>query len=188
MSLQNIFSVPISTSYIPEEIANILESNITPRLNRLERKGPQFTDFFSTNKIVSLEEIKPFIELIKQKVHEFSIESSITYFHKFEYWIQDYISNDYHGTHAHPHSSISGTYYIRANEHAGKLRFSNPNPFYTMTLCNGDSIGEKLYHNITPQKGLLVLFPSWLSHEVLPSSNPKDCIRTSFSFNLSIDN
>ena len=184
MSLNTLFSTPIFTYTIPKNMADSIESNIIPRLNKLERKGEQFTDFFLSKRIVSPKEINPFITLIKQKAQEFSQKANIVLTPYFEYWIQDYQNNDYHKLHSHAYSSISGTYYIRANENAGDLQFHNPNPYFSYTLSKNPY--PHLYYDIKPQKGLLVLFPSWLMHEILPSTNPDNCIRTSFSFNFKL--
>ena len=71
--------------------------------------------------------------------------------------------------------------YLRANENAGDLRFLNPNPLYTITnFLNGPQ--NNIYFSIKPLKGLLVLFPGWLSHEAIPS-NYDNCIRTCIAFN-----
>lgn len=181
MSLQNIFSTPIYTHIVPQHIADKVEEIITPKLPHLKFNEEMNTDFFDSPSI-SFQEIQPFIEYINKISLNYSKESNLYRGDKFQYWLQDYQSTHKHHPHCHPLSSISGTYYVRANENAGQLRFTSPilNLSKTTPPLNLD-ISQDFFH-ITPRKGLLILFPPWLLHEVLPSPEV-NCIRTSFSFN-----
>jgi hypothetical protein len=184
MGLQNIFPTPIYTHFVPQNIADRMEEIITPRLPDLEFDTNVNTDFFKKEQIVLDKEIKPFLDYINSIVYIYSQESNIKYNKIGKFWIQDYLPNHSHGLHSHPMSTISGTYYIRANEFAGNLIFHNPNPHTNMTVSNTNNRNQSLF-GVKPQKGLLVLFPSWLRHEILPSPK-EDVIRTSFSFNYSL--
>jgi uncharacterized protein (TIGR02466 family) len=117
---------------------------------------------------LSSKEIKPFLDYVNSIVYLYSQESHIKYDKLSNYWIQDYYPNQSHERHSHPMSTISGTYYIRANEFAGNLIFHDPNPHTNMTVFNTNNRNLALF-GIKPKKGLLVLFPSWLEHESLPS-------------------
>ena len=104
---------------------------------------------------------------------------------KTDYFLKDKIvssKNESHSSHAHGNALISGVYYIRANNNAGSLKFTNPNPLFINTdLKEGPK--NEVNFEIKPQKGLLVLFPGWLLHEVLGSSID-NCTRTCLAFNL----
>ena len=55
-------------------------------------------------------------------------------------------------------------------------------------ICRIENLLDKenesnIFVDIKPERGLLVLFPSWLLHEVLPGNKEK-CIRTCLAFNL----
>ena len=184
MGLQNLFSTPLYTHFIPQTLADKMEEIIVPRLSDLEFDTNVNTDFFKNNNIISLNEIKPFLDYLNLIVNLYSQESNIAYKKLEKFWIQDYQTSHSHGLHCHPLSTISGTYYIRANSYSGNLKFHNPNPYMDMEVPLNPNI-QQTYYNIKPKKGLLVLFPSWLKHEILPSFN-KDVIRTSFSFNYSL--
>jgi hypothetical protein len=184
MGLQNIFPTPIYTHFVPQDIADKMEEIISPKLKNLEDRKAIFTDYFSKEKIISDTEIKPFLDYINFIVHIYSQESNIRYHRLDNFWVQDYQPNHFHEPHLHPGSTISGTYYIRANTHAGKLLFHNPNPHSYMEIPLVKPSNNTKF-SIKPQKGLLVLFPSWLQHEILPSPE-KDVIRTSFSFNYKL--
>ena len=182
MGLLNIFPTQIYTDFIPESLADKIEEIITSRISSLEYHKEVYTDFHLSNPIVNKTEISPFLAYLKLIADKYTQESGIKQTKFGNYWIQDYKTSNHHGAHRHPNCSISGTYYVRANENAGELIFHTPNPYSSMTTYIHS---EENAFSIKPQKGLVVLFPSWLAHEIIPSNHP-DCIRTSFSFNLGI--
>ena len=177
----NSFSTPIYINYLDENSANNVEEIITPKLSKLEFKGNANTDYFS-DKIISKNELPELFNFINNELDYYSKTTTIQKGTAFQYWVQDYKPNHSQLFHQHPGSTISGVYFIRANN-AGPIQFKSPNPYMEFTQWNHYSSIDKFgYFNINPVKGMLLLFPSWLSHQVVPSSNP-ECIRTSFIFN-----
>ena len=177
----NSFSTPIYINYLDKNSANNVEEIITPKLSKLEFKGNTNTDYFS-NKIISKNELPELFNFINNELDYYSQTTTIQKGEYFQYWTQDYKSNQSQGFHQHPGCTISGVYFIRANN-AGPIQFKSPNPYMEFTQWNDSSSIDKFtYFNVEPTKGMLILFPSWLFHQVLPSSNP-ECIRTSLAFN-----
>ena len=181
MGLQNIFPVPIYTTILDNKVVEYMENLITPRLRDLDQNISQKTDFYKS-RIASPNELSPFFDYINSSLQDYSTKSNIKLFDKIEYWIQDYSYKEYHGAHTHLQSPISGIYYIRSESNPGNLRFTNPNPLFNVTSFN-EGPKEAICFEIKPQKGLLVLFPGWLLHEALASTDP-NCIRTCLAFNL----
>lgn len=101
---------------------------------------------------------------------------------------------DYHNLHNHPHSYLSGTYYVkvpgakggtRSDLNPGAISFFDPRPQANMTAIRGDmQIDPEL--RIQPQPGLILLWPSFLHH--LVHANLSDDIRVSVSFNVMLKN
>lgn len=101
---------------------------------------------------------------------------------------------DYHNLHNHPHSYLSGTYYVkvpvaeggsRSDLNPGAISFFDPRPQANMTAIRGDGqIDPEL--RIQPEPGLMLLWPSFLHHLVHP--NLSDDIRISVSFNVLLSN
>jgi len=179
---QNLFSIPIFTTFLDEKVIKSMEDLVTPRLNQLKFQVENYNDYYS-NRIVESDEIQFLLKDLNGYVDNYSKKIEIKINpnkNRINYWVQDYKFNNFHQSHAHPNSSISGIYYVRANQYAGLLRFKSPNPypyFWRTEESNSD------FYDILPQRGLLVLFPSYLFHTVLPSKH-KDIIRTSFVFNV----
>jgi len=79
-----------------------------------------------------------------------------------EAWASVHHGGDQHGIHTHPGSMLSGVYYVQVPTDAGHLQF--------MDLRGG--VGLKPFDAavpIAPTEGELVLFPSWVPHEILPT-------------------
>ena len=84
--------------------------------------------------------------------------------------------------HRHANSYISGVYYL---EDSSNVSFANPiSDRFSFeakkTTHNINPIHHNLYH-ITPKPNLILLFPSYLFHQVFPSNQPQ---RLSIAFNI----
>lgn len=99
---------------------------------------------------------------------------------------------DYHTLHNHPHSYLSGTYYVqvppqqrhpqqRSDNNPGCISFFDPRPQANMTAIAGDAQIEA-EHRVLPEEGMILLWPSFVHHFVHP--NQSDLPRISVSFNI----
>ena len=87
-------------------------------------------------------------------------------------------------THNHPHSWISGVYYVKVPveaARAGSITFRDPNLARTYTRSFYRSVQSEVL-SITPLAGKMVMFPSWCEHFV--TSNQTDEDRISIAFNI----
>lgn len=93
--------------------------------------------------------------------------------------------------HTHPMASWSGVYCVAPGEmpsdrpESGVLRFHNPHHYANYFLDPGNLRFQAPYGhgtwNIRFQPGQLVLFPSWLQHEVLPFYGQDERITIAFN-------
>jgi uncharacterized protein (TIGR02466 family) len=89
-----------------------------------------------------------------------------------------------HGLHLHPLSTISGTYYVKTPKRSSGLKFEDPRLERFMAAPPRRATARPTNKNwvtIPARAGQIVLFESWLRHEVAP--NPIDETRVSVSFN-----
>ena len=99
---------------------------------------------------------------------------------------------DYHDLHNHPHSYLSGTYYVqvptdsdslpgRSDRRPGAISFYDPRPQANMTAIKDDPQIEAEY-TVMPEPGMILLWPAFLHHFVHP--NLSQMHRISVSFNV----
>jgi uncharacterized protein (TIGR02466 family) len=87
-----------------------------------------------------------------------------------------------HGLHLHPLSTISGTYYVQTPRGCPGIKFEDPRLDRFMAAPPRKATAKHRPWVVLPaEAGSLVLFESWLRHEVAP--NPLDSERVSISFN-----
>ena len=102
-------------------------------------------------------------------------------------WVNILGEGGAHSGHIHPGSVISGTVYVDMPEGAGALKFEDPRLAMMqaappMKLDVPDVSKRFVYR--TPKAGTVMMWESWLRHEVMP--NRADTPRISISFNYGL--
>ena len=90
-----------------------------------------------------------------------------------------------HSGHIHPHSVLSGTLYVRVPDGAGALKLEDPRlPLMMAAPPRRSDAPEPLRTFIyqTPEPGALLMWESWLRHEVTPNRGRSERISISFNF------
>jgi len=84
----------------------------------------------------------------------------------------------HHSAHIHPHSILSGTLYVEVPKGSGAIRFEDPRlPLMMAAPPRADT-----FVTVEPRPGLLLLWESWLRHEVLPGAGKGERLSISFNF------
>jgi len=89
-----------------------------------------------------------------------------------------------HGGHIHPHAAISGTYYVSVPRGASAIKFEDPRLPLMMAAPVRKArakAANRTFVTIAPKAGTLLLWESWLRHEV--PLNQARGRRISISFN-----
>jgi uncharacterized protein (TIGR02466 family) len=98
-------------------------------------------------------------------------------------WINMLEPGGVHTGHIHPNSVISGTYYVAIPDGASALRFEDPRLTQMMAAPpRRADHGDRLFRAETPRAGTLLLWESWLRHEVLQNEAEDDRISISFNY------
>ena len=100
-------------------------------------------------------------------------------------WVNLLKSGGHHSGHIHPHSILSGTFYVEAPPGSGAIRFEDPRlPMMMAAPQRRDDAPEPLRQFVTvdPRPGLLLLWESFLRHEVLPGRAKAERLSISFNF------
>ncbi len=101
-------------------------------------------------------------------------------------WVNVMTRQVVHGLHLHPLATVSGTYYVRTPRGCSGLKFEDPRLDRFMAAPPRKTRARRenrAWVTIPAEQGRLVLFESWLRHEVAP--NPTEAERISISFNYS---
>ena len=99
-------------------------------------------------------------------------------------WINVLPQGGVHTGHLHPHSVISGTTYVAMPEGTSAIRFEDPRlPMMMAAPTRKPDARRKLrtFVHVAPQVGDVLLWESWLRHEV--PMNMAEAERISVSFN-----
>jgi uncharacterized protein (TIGR02466 family) len=101
-------------------------------------------------------------------------------------WVNVMPKGVVHSLHLHPLSTISGTYYVKTPPRASGLKLEDPrlDRFMAAPPRAADQQADQAPWVVMPAKaGHLILFESWLRHEVTANAASTD--RVSISFNYS---
>ena len=93
-------------------------------------------------------------------------------------WVNLMQASGHHSGHIHPHSILSGTLYVEVPKGCGAIRFEDPR----LPLMMAAPAGEERFVTVQPSPGLLLLWESWLRHEVLAGAGRGERLSISFNF------
>ena len=102
-------------------------------------------------------------------------------------WINVMKPGAIHAPHIHPHSVISGTYYVTAPPKSGAIRFEDPRLGLLMAAPPKKKTARPencSFVDVTPKNGMLLLWESWLRHGVEPNSARGQRISVSFNYRM----
>ena len=102
------------------------------------------------------------------------------------FWINILPEGGTHSSHIHPHSVISGTTYVAMPEGTSALKLEDPRLAMMMLspLRRKDAPQElQPFVYVKPEVGELLLWESWLRHEVPMNMSEEERISVSFNYN-----
>ena len=100
-------------------------------------------------------------------------------------WVNVLKPGGVHSAHIHPHSVVSGTFYVAVPPGAGRLKLEDPRlPMLMAAPPRREDAPEDLrtFVYAEPKPGSLFLWESWLRHEVVAGSGKGERISVSFNF------
>lgn len=100
-------------------------------------------------------------------------------------WINILVPGGYHTSHIHPHSVVSGTLYLCVPKGAGAIKFEDPRLALMMAAPPRKaraSAQNRTFVSIEPKPGSLLLWESYLRHEVPVNNANTERISVSFNY------
>jgi uncharacterized protein (TIGR02466 family) len=100
-------------------------------------------------------------------------------------WVNIMPRSVVHSLHLHPLSTISGTYYVKTPKGSSGLKFEDPRleRFMAAPPRRVDARPQNRPFVIPAEAGNVVLFESWLRHEVPPNPGATERVSISFNYN-----
>ncbi|MDQ2891636.1 MAG: TIGR02466 family protein [Pseudomonadota bacterium] len=100
-------------------------------------------------------------------------------------WVNVLKPGGTHAGHIHPHSVVSGTLYVAVPPGSGSLKLEDPRLPMMMAAPSrladaGDEHATFVY--VEPEVGSVLLWESWLRHEVTPNAAKSERISISFNY------
>ncbi|OOY12058.1 hypothetical protein BMG00_13415 [Thioclava marina] len=100
-------------------------------------------------------------------------------------WINILPEGGTHGSHIHPHSVISGTTYVAMPDGASALKLEDPRLAMMMAAPTRVKTARRElqpFIYVAPEPGEVLLWESWLRHEVPMNMSEYDRISVSFNY------
>jgi uncharacterized protein (TIGR02466 family) len=100
-------------------------------------------------------------------------------------WLNVLPPGGFHAAHIHPHAAISGTLYVAVPKGAAGLKLEDPRLARMMAAPPRRSRAQRenrTFVTLDPKPGTLLLWESWLTHEVPPSRASEERISVSFNY------
>jgi uncharacterized protein (TIGR02466 family) len=100
-------------------------------------------------------------------------------------WINVMNKGAVHAPHIHPHSAVSGTYYVTVPKGSGAIRFEDPRLAMLMAAPpkkKGAKLENRIFVEVAPKAGTLLLWESWLRHGVEHNASKSPRISVSFNY------
>jgi uncharacterized protein (TIGR02466 family) len=100
-------------------------------------------------------------------------------------WINIVKAGGVHTGHIHPHSVLSGTYYVELPPGSGGLKLEDPRAGLMMAAPPRKAraaIENRTFHYVHPRAGDLLLWESWLRHETERHEGKGERLSVSFNY------
>ena len=198
VSFVSLFALPLMQVQLDLDLEKLTE--LVFQMQNKDKKGFQYTNKggWQSDNIIE-EKHEEFIRL-KKEINQYLQIYHSEVFRKMKFreniilsanrmWVNINEKYHYNEWHIHPHSTLSGVYYIKhdGSKENGEIVFKRSNSTYfslshwpgglvkTLNEVTADAI------NIGPKPNMLLIFPAWLQHKT--EMNLKDDTRISLSFN-----
>lgn len=101
------------------------------------------------------------------------------------FWLNVMGEGCHHSFHLHPLSTVSGTFYLQVPKGSGVFKLEDPRLAAFMASPprkRGARRENRRFFAIAPEAGDLVLFESWMKHEVVANRSKRERISVSFNY------
>ena len=199
MTIRTLFTTPIYEAQLDDltllaalaHMAHSLaEDDRAGRAWSREHRYKGYTSYASLDDLPRRDpDVATLVRILDKHVAAFARECAFDLAKKLKLdslWVNILKPGGTHSGHIHPHSAVSGTIYVEVPPGSGGLRFEDPRLPMMMAAPTRlpDAPEERRpFVTIAPEVGTILLWESWLRHEV--EANGAKAERISISFNYS---
>ena len=174
-----------------KECLQLREDDAAGRRWSLKNYDGGYTSYGSVHR---LQDISPTFDALRRKLkrHVAAFASAVEWdlegrdLEMTDCWINIMPRHTVHSLHLHPHSTLSGTYYMQVPRGSPGIKFEDPrlDRFMAAPPRKLKARREaKAWITFPATAGRLILFESWLRHEVVPNRIDAERISVSFNYN-----
>src|SRR5690349_21642673 len=167
---------------LAHSIRSLAQDDAAGRRWSQEHRYPGYTSYSSLNDLPKRDPaLADLAKFLGRHAAKFATEAAFDLGRKprlDSLWVNLLKSGGHHSGHIHPHSIISGTFYVEVPAGSGAIRFEDPRlPLMMAAPPRADA-----FVTVEPRPGLLLMWESWLRHEVLPGTGKAERLSISFNF------
>lgn len=197
MQIENIFPVPLGFIDVPKEV---LDKSLSIAHTYIESKkwkekrhfGQTLTNYFSdsTRNYVGHFD-QNFGQYLNSVCREYMLEIGFKpdVDLRIETWLNLNLPDTHHARHEHFGCFMGGVFWLSAPEKSGNFIIFDPVCVreqnitqYLFAKSDGNTEHNTPRYTIIPEAGKMVMFPSWLQHQVQSNQSNED--RISIAFNV----
>jgi uncharacterized protein (TIGR02466 family) len=194
MEYINMFPTPVYTS-VELDLSNIMLPVAEDYINRHSKPYRNQSSYISTYSVdaAAVEQkfdsrLNPLTDYIKSAAKKYFEDISIESRDFSLYYLFNKITfGGEHKLHAHPNCILSGVFYLKIPEGAPPIIFNDPRDHYKyiqypIKFGNPRDMYKLLpEYVINPTEGLMLMWPSWLEHQVPSSECSEERIAVAFN-------
>jgi uncharacterized protein (TIGR02466 family) len=174
-----------------KECRQLREDDAAGRRWSLKNYAGGYTSYGSVHR---LQAVSPTFDTLRRKLkrHVAAFASAVEWdlrgrdLEMTDCWINIMPQHTVHSLHLHPHSSLSGTYYVQVPSGSPGIKFEDPRLDRFMAAPPRKLKARRdarAWITFPAATGRLILFESWLRHEVVPNRVDAERISVSFNYN-----
>lgn len=185
MNRQDWFTTPIWYDYTDIDVIPIYKKCLQLKKKLLSRTYTNVGGWQSDDiDLFDYKEFMPLHNFIDNKLQQIISELQSTVCLRIDNaWININGRGNSNMRHTHQNAAFAGVFYVNVDDKSGDIKFYSENK--TMLEHGFRPMGSPLFWNSVmykPKNGMLLIFPSWIPHDV--SENKSKINRVSISFNI----
>jgi uncharacterized protein (TIGR02466 family) len=182
--------IPFDLNDLETEIQQIFEMDLKGRKWSKENYKKGYTSYGSLDQ---LHKMSSSFEKLEKKInfHVLKLSKNLDYdihlkkIKMTNCWVNVMPKGAQHASHIHPHSVFSGSYYVSIPKGSSAIKFEDPrlNSFMNApTVKTSARTQNQRFVSLQPKPGDIILFESWLKHEVPTNDTAQPRISVSFNY------